>query len=195
LISIRHHNGHAGRLPQNHISSSLCAKRHDNISPSRSLGLPTCDQAASKKFIAEDLHDTAGDPLLKTLETVVVSVSVVQPPPKTKEKKAKKAVIAPDVPDEPLLHILLHDTVLFPEGGGQPTDTGILTTTADNRDWEVIQVKRDGGHAVHYVRLHDQSVDAGLLAFTPGAKVTVSFGKQGFDRRYDHVSLSYFYKI
>lgn len=91
------------------------------------------------------------------------------------------------------MHVLLHDTVIFPEGGGQPTDTGLITTVADNATWEVIQCKRHGGHAVHYVKLlPGLDVDAALLAFQPGAKVTVALGDAGYERRYDHVCSSTF---
>lgn len=82
--------------------------------------------------------------------------------------------------------MILHDTIIFPEGGGQPTDTGVITTV-DGTTWEVVQAKRHGGHAVHYVRVQGCPVDGALLAFTPGAKVTVALGQEGFNRRYDHV--------
>ncbi|KAG6900937.1 hypothetical protein C0993_004374 [Termitomyces sp. T159_Od127] len=85
---------------------------------------------------------------------------------------------------------MLHDTVIFPEGGGQPTDTGIITTVADGITWEVLQAKRHGGHAVHYVRVKEGETDKALLAFSPGAKVTVALGQEGYDRRYDHHLLS-----
>jgi misacylated tRNA(Ala) deacylase len=118
----------------------------------------------------------------------VVSVSVSQPPPPVLGKKTKKAVLAPEVPNEPLLHVLLHDTVIFPEGGGQPTDTGNITT-ADGALWEVVQAKRHGGHAVHYVKIRDGvGVDAALLALQSGKQVAVSLGDKGYERRYDHVS-------
>ena len=85
--------------------------------------------------------------------------------------------------------MILHDTIIFPEGGGQPTDTGLITTTSDAFVWEVVQAKRHGGHAVHYVKVQNGlDVDSALLAFYPGSKVTVSLGKEGYDRRYDHVS-------
>lgn len=132
-------------------------------------------------------HSIAGDPLLRALQTTVVSVSVSQPPP-VLEKKTKKAVLAPEVPNEPVLHVLLHDTVIFPEGGGQPTDTGDIIT-ADGAVWEVVQAKRHGGHAVHYVKIRDGvGIDAALLALQPGKQVTVSLGDKGYERRYDHVS-------
>lgn len=101
-------------------------------------------------------------------------------------KKTKKAVLAPAIPGDPLLEIILHDTVIFPEGGGQPTDTGILTM-ADGTIWDIAQAKRQGGHAVHYVRVRDTDVDTAIIVFSPGAKVTVALGQGDFDRRYDHV--------
>ncbi|PPR06577.1 hypothetical protein CVT24_001758 [Panaeolus cyanescens] len=129
------------------------------------------------------------DPLRKSIETTVVSVSVYQPPAAPAGKKTKKSVIAPDIPNETLLHVLLHDTVIFPEGGGQPTDTGVITTK-DNANWDVVQCKRHGGHAVHYVKIPSGvEVDAALVAFTPGAKVTAALGEEGYSRRYDHMSM------
>ncbi|KAG6821238.1 hypothetical protein H0H93_002348 [Arthromyces matolae] len=130
------------------------------------------------------------DPLLRTLDTFVVATSLSQPnaPPPTK-KPAKKSVIAPALPADPLLEVILHDTVIFPEGGGQPTDTGIITTIADGTIWDVVQAKRHGGHAVHYVRVKEGHTDKALLAFSPGAKVAVALGQEGYDRRYDHMSL------
>ncbi|KAF9058141.1 Threonyl/alanyl tRNA synthetase [Panaeolus papilionaceus] len=129
------------------------------------------------------------DPLRKSIETTVVSVSVYQPPAAPAGKKTKKSVIAPDIPNETLLHVMLHDTVIFPEGGGQPTDTGVLTTE-DQTTWEVVQCKRHGGHAVHYVKIPaGTDVDAGVLAFTTGAKIKASLDEAGYSRRYDHMSM------
>ena len=136
---------------------------------------------------------TQGDPLLRTLETTVVSATIFQVPVSTTNgagKKSKKAVLAPEIPKEPLLQVILHDTIIFPEGGGQPTDTGVITTTSDAFVWEVVQAKRHGGHAVHYVKVQNGlDVESALLTFHPGAKVTVSLGQEGYDRRYDHVSV------
>ncbi|KAF8076335.1 ThrRS/AlaRS common domain-containing protein [Lyophyllum atratum] len=129
------------------------------------------------------------DPLLRSLDTFVVATSVSQPAAPPAKKPAKKAVIAPAIPNDPLLEVILHDTVIFPEGGGQPTDTGIITTTADGTVWEILQAKRHGGHAVHYVRVKDGDVDNALLAFSPGASVTVALDQDGSDRRYDHMSM------
>lgn len=73
---------------------------------------------------------------------------------KKEKNKAKKAVIAPTLPGGPILQVVLHDTVIFPEGGGQPTDTGKLQLKCDpERLWKVVQAKRHGGHAVHYVEV------------------------------------------
>lgn len=133
-------------------------------------------------------HFYSGDPLLRSLATSVVSATLSQPQPVSTKRPSKKAVIAPTIPSDPLLEVILHDTVIFPEGGGQPTDTGIITTSAIGVVWDVVQAKRHGGHAVHYVRIPDGNVDNALLAFTPGASVTVALDQVGSDRRYDHVS-------
>lgn len=139
-----------------------------------------------------DQHHSTGDPLLRTLYTTVVSVSIEQSPlaaSANSGKKSKKSVLAPKLGSESLLHVLLHDTVIFPEGGGQPTDTGVITCAADGSNWDVVQAKRHGGHAVHYVKVpKGVEPDTALLAFSPGSIVTVSLGQEGYDRRYDHVS-------
>ncbi|CAA7259720.1 unnamed protein product [Cyclocybe aegerita] len=169
------------------ISPTTPSDYHRIISPN--LSVPS----DSKISIPVGLLACQRDPLLRALETTVVSASVAQPPPAAADasaKKTKKAVLAPDLPKEPLLHVLLHDTVIFPEGGGQPTDTGLITTSADGTTWEVVQAKRHGGHAVHYVKIPaGVEVDAALLAFQSGAKATVSLGQEGYDRRYDHMSM------
>ncbi|TRM58787.1 hypothetical protein BD626DRAFT_409969 [Schizophyllum amplum] len=125
------------------------------------------------------------DPLLRSLDTTVVSASVHQPPPAPAGKKGKKAVLAPELPAGPILEVLLHDTVIFPEGGGQPTDTGSIK--AGEKDWQVVQCKRHGGHAIHYVRVPESiTADDALTVFAPGSPATVSFD---WERRYDHMSL------
>ncbi len=68
------------------------------------------------------------------------------PPSNGREGKKKKA--AAPAPTAPLLEVILHDTVIFPEGGGQPSDVGVLTS-ADGELWDVVEAKRHGGHAVH----------------------------------------------
>jgi misacylated tRNA(Ala) deacylase len=123
-----------------------------------------------------------GDPLLRELRTKVVSSTISQPPPPPKRSKKGSA----PQPNDPVLEVILYDTVIFPEGGGQPSDIGCLTVMPNEQTYEVIQVKRTGGHAIHYVRIKDAEND--MLALSPGAEVTVNLGQEGFDRRYDHVS-------
>ncbi|KAJ3557514.1 hypothetical protein NM688_g1435 [Phlebia brevispora] len=105
------------------------------------------------------------------------------PPPVN--KRAKKDKTAP-AKVESYVQVITHDTVLFPEGGGQPYDIGTLTS-ADGELWDVVDVKRHGGHAVHYVRVSDRGVDAALKAFTSGSIVNVALGEAGLARRLDHM--------
>jgi misacylated tRNA(Ala) deacylase len=122
------------------------------------------------------------------LQTVVVNASVPEARPQTAKKNRKAAA---DV-DEPVLYVVLHDTVLFPEGGGQPSDIGVLST-ADDKLWQVLEVKRVGGQAIHSVRpTSDTNFEDAIKTFSAGAEVTVSLGEDGFKRRLDHVRTSYF---
>ncbi|KXN83672.1 Putative alanyl-tRNA editing protein alaX [Leucoagaricus sp. SymC.cos] len=129
------------------------------------------------------------DPLRRTISTTVMSVEVYQPPPSDTRKKGKKAVVTPTLPSGPILLVILHDTVIFPEGGGQPTDTGLITTSTDGKRWEVVQCKRHGGHAVHYVQVKETTTEAALTAFAPGTSVVAELGEKDFERRYDHMSM------
>ncbi|KAJ7498970.1 ThrRS/AlaRS common domain-containing protein [Mycena latifolia] len=130
------------------------------------------------------------EPLLRQLDATVVTSALSSPPPPPKGKNAKKTVLSPTIaPGEICLEVCLNDTVIFPEGGGQPSDTGIIQTLFDGTVWAVLQSKRHGGKAIHYVRVHDGNVDSALRAFAPGAKVKVELDQAGFDRRYDHMSL------
>lgn len=126
----------------------------------------------------------AGDPLLRELTSTVVSSRAAQAPPQP--KRAKKDKNAPHV--EALVEVILHDTVLFPEGGGQPSDIGILTSS-DGQLWEVLEVKRVGGHAVHYVNVGTRTTDDALSAFAVGTAVGVALGEAGLYRRLDNVSV------
>lgn len=64
--------------------------------------------------------------------------------------------------------VILKDTILFPEGGGQPDDRGTINSV------EVIKVERKGASAVHYA----------LSEFPVGSEVTV---KVDWQRRFDHM--------
>jgi len=126
----------------------------------------------------------------------VVHASLYQETAAPTGKKTKKAVLAPSIPSGPILQVILHDTVIFPEGGGQPTDTGIIKTKNDGVEWEVIQAKRHGGHSVNYVRVpKDVGTEDALLAFAQGAQVTVSLDQAGFERRYDHARVLVLYAV
>jgi misacylated tRNA(Ala) deacylase len=112
----------------------------------------------------------------------VVSCTISQSPPPPKRSKKGSA----PSPKEPVLEVILHDTVLFPEGGGQPSDIGHITATSNGQTYDVTEVKRAGGHAIHYVRMIN--ADSDMLALSPGTEVGVKLGDDGFNRRYDHVS-------
>ena len=129
-----------------------------------------------------------GDPLLRELATTVVSSRPAEAPAQPKRAKKDKSG-TPPAPTSPLLEVLLHDTVLFPEGGGQPSDIGLLTS-ADGHVWEVAEVKRVGERAVHYVKISDKSIEDALNAFKTGEKVGAQLGEAGLQRRLDHVSHS-----
>ncbi|XP_038610469.1 alanyl-tRNA editing protein Aarsd1-like isoform X3 [Tachyglossus aculeatus] len=65
-------------------------------------------------------------------------------------------------------HVLLADTVLFPEGGGQPDDRGFID------DIPVLRVSRRGPEACHFVQ----------TALEPGRPVLLSLD---WARRFDHM--------
>lgn len=152
---------------------------HRIVSPT--LKIPTDTQ----RPIPVGLLACQRDPLLRELETSIISCTISQPASSPSVKKGKKtSATAPA--DQPTLEVILHDTIIFPEGGGQPSDTGIIKT-ADGRTWTVTQAKRHGGHAVHYVQT-DQAED-GLASLIPGTNIIVALGELDFDRRYDHMSM------
>ncbi|EAU84748.2 alanyl-tRNA synthetase domain-containing protein [Coprinopsis cinerea okayama7 len=130
------------------------------------------------------------DPLQRTLVTSVVQATLSNSTSgKDKNKTGKKAVIAPALPPGPILELVLHDTVIFPEGGGQPTDTGKILVEGRDKLWSVLQAKRQGGHAVHYVEIPGGDVDGVLQTFKPGTTVTVTLDDQDYNKRYDHMSM------
>ncbi|KAL3237592.1 putative alanine--tRNA ligase [Nakaseomyces bracarensis] len=90
--------------------------------------------------------------LLSDFETTVVSCVEIKDNKKNKKKSGDTQPVA--------THILeLEDTILFPEGGGQPSDTGYMLLNGDeSQRINVLQVLREGLHAKHYV---DQAVEPG----------------------------------
>jgi Ser-tRNA(Ala) deacylase AlaX len=45
--------------------------------------------------------------------------------------------------------VALERTVVFPGGGGQPSDAGMLTRLADDRQWPVLAARKTGGVVWH----------------------------------------------
>uniref|UniRef100_A0A8D0GHJ9 Alanyl-tRNA synthetase domain containing 1 n=1 Tax=Sphenodon punctatus TaxID=8508 RepID=A0A8D0GHJ9_SPHPU len=65
-------------------------------------------------------------------------------------------------------HVILEDTILFPEGGGQPDDRGFIS------DIPVLRVTRQGPDALHFVQ----------KPLEPGSEVQLTVD---WDRRFDHM--------
>ncbi|XP_068162369.1 alanyl-tRNA editing protein Aarsd1-like [Antennarius striatus] len=110
------------------------------------------EMAASNKGEAPDMGD---------LSDLVTSVVSCCPAELTQEVNGKKETLKG-------FNIKLQDTILFPEGGGQPDDHGLLG------DVPVLRVIRQGADALHFVSSPLQE----------GQEVTV---KLDWDRRFDHM--------
>ncbi|KAK6197319.1 alanyl-tRNA synthetase [Scheffersomyces amazonensis] len=109
---------------------------------------------------------------LKTFKTTVVSSYEFVPPPTAKDKQNKnKKSKEPELPKEVQYAVELHDTILFPEGGGQPFDTGSIILP-DEKSITVKSVLRDKLKALH---LTDSPIE-------PGTEVTL---KLDWSRRID----------
>lgn len=137
--------------------------------------------------MANDL--TPGDPLLQTLDTFIVSTQAVAAlPAQPRAKKSKATSVESVTSSSPVLEVILHDTILFPEGGGQPSDIGAISLLGKDGNasatFEVAEVKRRGGTAVHFVKVNDSDASA----FSPGKHVRLTLGEAGAARRLDHVS-------
>ncbi|KYO46463.1 putative protein PTGES3L isoform X1 [Alligator mississippiensis] len=65
-------------------------------------------------------------------------------------------------------YVGLQDTILFPEGGGQPDDRGLI------EDIPVLRVTRQGAEALHFIQ----------TPLEPGSEVLLSLD---WDRRFDHM--------
>ncbi|KAG7660720.1 uncharacterized protein J8A68_005837 [[Candida] subhashii] len=86
---------------------------------------------------------------LKTLTTTVVSSFEFVPPPTSRDKQNKNNKKSPSPETKVLQYgVELEDTILFPEGGGQPFDKGTITLP-DNREIQVKSVLRDKIKAIH----------------------------------------------
>lgn len=110
---------------------------------------------------------------LKSFQTVVVSCKEYEPilTSKDKQSKGKKREDKDQTPKEKLYAVELEDTILFPEGGGQPYDTGSIVLPDDSKV-DVKQVLRKELTAVHVVP----------EAVQPGCKVILNLN---WNRRID----------
>ncbi|CAB4255591.1 similar to Saccharomyces cerevisiae YNL040W Putative protein of unknown function with strong similarity to alanyl-tRNA synthases from Eubacteria [Maudiozyma barnettii] len=92
----------------------------------------------------------------------------------SKKPASKKKGKAAEEVELPVYLIELKDSILFPEGGGQPSDTGILSYEVNDETIEVpvFYVSRDGLYAKHHV---NQPIEV-------GTQVTIEVNK---DRRLD----------
>lgn len=96
---------------------------------------------------------------LKTFNTKVVSSYEFIPPPTAKDKQNKNNNKKKDVAVSKEFGVELEDTILFPEGGGQPYDKGTITLLPDNtKIIEVKSVLRDKLKAIHLV---DELIEPG----------------------------------
>lgn len=88
----------------------------------------------------------------------------------TRVVSCRAAELRPPGGGEPVrgFQVVLEDTILFPEGGGQPDDRGLIG------DVPVLRVTRRGAEAVHFVQ----------AALEPGAEVLLSLD---WERRFDHM--------
>ncbi|GMM27920.1 putative alanine--tRNA ligase [Martiniozyma asiatica (nom. inval.)] len=86
------------------------------------------------------------DAYLKSFSSTVLTCTEIPAPPASKKKKG--AAAPPD--PTPTYKIELQDTILFPEGGGQPCDFGELVETESNLKIKVFDVQRENLKAIHY---------------------------------------------
>ncbi|KAJ3358768.1 hypothetical protein GGF32_009985 [Allomyces javanicus] len=112
----------------------------------------------------------------RTLRTKVVAVTRPAPAPVNgksggKKDKGKPAVVEQQ---EPVLHVVLEDTVLFPEGGGQPADRGTLTLK-NGKQVPVIDVQRQGLTAVHMIPAAEAD---GAIAVGDEVEATVDWARR-----------------
>jgi len=154
-------------LPSSSTPSSYCPLNF-SIPPVSSLpvGLLACQR----------------DPNLKSLETSLVKSQLVQ---RKLDKKDKSSI---NLNSPPLYELLLHDTCLFPEGGGQPADTGSISLIGTTLKLRVENAIRRNLDALHFVRLPEEEAQRkeaeDWLSSGQGKSVLVEVD---WDRRIDHM--------
>ncbi|EJT99642.1 ThrRS/AlaRS common domain-containing protein [Dacryopinax primogenitus] len=116
------------------------------------------------------------DPLLKELDTKVTRCEKRSAPaPATGKGSGKGQKGKKDEPVVELWEVELEDTVLFPEGGGQPSDTGTIVDLTSGTSVKVEKILRHGLTAVHYC----------LSPLPVGTSVRIHVD---WDRRWDHMT-------
>lgn len=97
------------------------------------------------------------DPNLKSLETLLAKAQPVKDETTSQKNQKEKGAKAKDASSTPSIRyqLLLHDTIIFPEGGGQPHDTGTISLigTSNNIKLRVDNAIRRNLDAVHFVTL------------------------------------------
>ncbi|OWT37649.1 cytoplasmic protein [Cryptococcus neoformans Bt1] len=137
------------------------------------------------------------DPLLRILRTKVHAAREANitspPPPKGKAKQKKGAVFASEqnvaLKEESkgkLWEVELLDTVIFPEGGGQPSDTGVMRLLDPNGDvthtFPIEMCLRRKLDSVHLIR-----IPSGIeIDLQEGREVEI---EADWDRRMDQMSI------
>lgn len=82
------------------------------------------------------------------------------------------------------LGVVLDRTLFYPEGGGQPGDTGVLQLEGEDVLYRVKGVQEKDGDIVHLVELPPGKDGVRKVPFAPGARVR---GRIDWERRFDHM--------
>ncbi len=112
-----------------------------------------------------------------TVTSCVENILKAEPKGKSKNKaKGKKSNDESSQIEKKLgkYEVELENTILFPEGGGQPSDTGTIKILSSNLEIPVLYVRRDGLLAKHEV---EDFIE-------PGTKVELNLK---WSKRYDHM--------
>ncbi|ODV83656.1 hypothetical protein CANARDRAFT_29873 [[Candida] arabinofermentans NRRL YB-2248] len=114
------------------------------------------------------------DSYLKSFATKVISCRVQKPEPAAASAGKKKSKTEQATVPKELYEVELEDTILFPEGGGQPSDTGVLICANGEKKLNVGYIKRDGLKAIHVL---EEPLEVG-----DSVQMTLDW-----NRRFDHM--------
>lgn len=128
-------------------------------------------QAARSKVVHARLIQAQFEPYQRSLQTSIVGSSAV---PKSRVKTGAHWILE------------LADTILFPAGGGQPSDRGTLCAIVEGGErpvYDVVEVERQDDRVLHFVKAR---TDEGReqASWSSGAEVSVELDWQ---RRFDHM--------